>query len=394
MGNGEICNNSVYSCFLNAEMRIIGRLIAYGLFASAALTAAARAGTSPHRGTPGFSYRHDQIPAGPWSAHIVTIDRSNPNLELHTTLPPGPRFGLVNLSAQVKGLGVGNGHVLAAINGDYYEGHSPYRGDPQGLQIMRGELVSAPFDWTCFWIDSGGKPTMGKVDARFRVTMADGSLFPFGLNEARAKDAAVIYTSVVGPTTRTRGGIELILEPWRLGPQLPFRAGERYFARVVEINQNGNSTTATNRLVLSIGPNLLKEIAAPGVGDRIRISTATSPGLKNVQTAIGGGPAILHDRKPAFPHQAHVRHPRSVIGWNDKSIFLVEVDGRQRNLSVGMTFEELSAYLLKIGCTDAMCLDGGGSSTLWALGQVMNNPCEGAERGAANGLVVINTERR
>jgi exopolysaccharide biosynthesis protein len=57
-----------------------------------------------------------------------------------------------------------------------------------------------------------------------------------------------------------------------------------------------------------------------------------------------------------------------------------------------MTFEELSAYLLKIGCTDAMCLDGGGSSTLWVAGQVMNNPCEGAERGAANGLAVISRE--
>src|SRR5690349_5519087 len=100
------------------RMSMIGRLIAYGLFASAMLAPAAA--TSPRRTAPGFSYRHDQIPAGPWSAHIVTIDRSNPNLELHTTLPPGARFGLANLSAQVKGLGVSNGHVLAAINGDYY----------------------------------------------------------------------------------------------------------------------------------------------------------------------------------------------------------------------------------------------------------------------------------
>ena len=379
--------------FNECKMRMTGRLIAYALFAATTLAAAAATSTSasPHK-TPGFTYRHDQIPTGPWSAHIVTIDRSNTNLEVHTTLPPGHRFGLANLSTQVKSLGKSEGHVLAAINGDYYEGHSPYRGDPQGLQIMHGELVSAPFDWTCFWIAPNGQPNMGKVDARFRVTTADGSLFPFGLNAARANDEAVIYTSVVGPTTHARGGIELILEPWSVGPQLPFRAGETYFARVVEINKTGNSTTDPNRLVLSIGPKLLKTISPPAVGDRIRISTATTPGLKNVPTAIGGGPAILRDRKPAFPHQARVRHPRSVIAWNDKSIFLVEIDGRQRNLSVGMTFEELSAYLVKIGCTDAMCLDGGGSSTLWALGQVMNNPCEGAERGAANGLVVISKE--
>jgi hypothetical protein len=372
-------------------MKMLGRLAAFGLFALPLL--AGEPSAAARKGVQGFSYRHDEMAAGPWSAHVVKIERARTNLQLQTMLPPGRRFGLVNISAQVKALGTAHGQPLAAINGDYYEGHSRYKGDPQGLQIMRGELISAPFDWTCFWIDPAGQPNMGKVDARFGAILADGSQVAFGLNEARLDDDAVIYTPVVGPTTRTRGGMELALEMWSAGPQLPLRAGERYFARVVEINGNGNSNTATNRLILSIGPKLLKHITAPEVGDRIRILTATSPSLKNVQTAIGGGPAILRDRKPAFPHQARVRHPRSVVAWNNQFYFLVEVDGRQRDLSVGMTFEELSSYLLKLGCTDAMSLDGGGSSTLWALGQVMNNPSEGAERGAANGLVVINTER-
>lgn len=381
----------VAAVFLIPKMRMIVRLFAIGLLAPALFAGASSA--PAHQGVQGFSYRHDEIPAGPWSAHIVKIDRSRTNLELHTTLPPGRRFGLANISSQVKALGTANGHPLAAINGDYYEGHSSYKGDPQGLQIMRGELVSAPFDWTCFWIDPAGNPKMGKVDDDFRIRFADGSQFRFGLNEARANDDVVIYTPVVGPTTRAKGGLEIALEMSSPGPQLPFRAGERYFARIVEINERGNSKTASNRLIVSIGPKTLKTISTPEVGDRIRISTATSPSLKNVQTAIGGGPAILRDRKPAFPHQARVRHPRTVIAWNNQSYFMVEVDGRQRDLSVGMTFEELSNYLLKLGCTDAMSLDGGGSSTLWALGQVMNNPSEGAERGAANGLVVINTER-
>jgi large repetitive protein len=101
---------------------------------------------------------------------------------------------------------------------------------------------------------------------------------------------------------------------------------------------------------------------------------------------------LLRDGKSVFPRQTRIRHPRSVVGWNNRFIFLVEVDGRQRELSVGMTFEELSQYLLKIDCQNAMCLDGGGSSTLWALGQVMNNPSEGSERGSANGLVVLAKE--
>ncbi len=36
---------------------------------------------------------------------------------------------------------------------------------------------------------------------------------------------------------------------------------------------------------------------------------------------------------------------------------------------------------------------GGGSSTLWMLGRVMNSPIDGVERPVANGLVVIQKER-
>jgi hypothetical protein len=342
---------------------------------------------------PGISYKHDEIAAGPWSVHIVKMDRTSPNLELQTTLPPGERFGLVKISAQVKAHRVEKGHVVAAINGDYYENEA-YTGDPQGLQIMRGQLISAPFDWTCFWIDPAGKPNMGKVDARFLVTLPNGAAVPFALNARREDDGAAIYTTAVGPRTRTHGGVDLVLEPWKAGPKFPLRASERYFAKVVGIDKNANADTATNRLVLSLGPKLLKNLPAPEVGDVIRISTAMTPSLKDVQTAIGGGPAVLRDRKPAFPKQARVRHPRSVVAWNNQFIYLVEVDGRQRDLSVGMTFEELANYLLKIGCDSAMCLDGGGSSTLWAMGNVMNNPSEGHERGAANALAIVAKDSR
>jgi exopolysaccharide biosynthesis protein len=85
------------------------------------------------------------------------------------------------------------------------------------------------------------------------------------------------------------------------------------------------------------------------------------------------------------------RHPRSAIGWNDDFFFLVTVDGRYR-LSVGMTLRELADYMAKLGCKEAMNLDGGGSATLWYEDRVRNRPCDGGERDVANALVVV--ERR
>jgi hypothetical protein len=54
-----------------------------------------------------------------------------------------------------------------------------------------------------------------------------------------------------------------------------------------------------------------------------------------------------------------------------------------------MTLGELSDYLVKLGCTEAMNLDGGGSSSLWFDGKVRNNPCDGYERNIANSLLVL-----
>lgn len=83
------------------------------------------------------------------------------------------------------------------------------------------------------------------------------------------------------------------------------------------------------------------------------------------------------------------RHPRAAVGWSKTHFYLVEVDGRQGDLSVGMTLAELGDYMAKLGCEEAINLDGGASATCWYRGRVVNSPCNGSERTIANGLVVV-----
>jgi exopolysaccharide biosynthesis protein len=54
-----------------------------------------------------------------------------------------------------------------------------------------------------------------------------------------------------------------------------------------------------------------------------------------------------------------------------------------------MSFQEMADYFLKLGCTHAINLDGGGSASMWAFGHVVNSPSEGQERPIANGLVLV-----
>ena len=134
-------------------------------------------------------------------------------------------------------------------------------------------------------------------------------------------------------------------------------------------------------------------------GAFLTVSTATVPGLRAVRTAISGGPILVRSGKTQrngslsdgtyeFTSMLE-RHPRSAIGWNDQYYFLVEVDGRQLDLSLGMTLEELANYMQELGCDEAMGLDGGGSATIWYEGKVRNSPCDGRERDIANSLVVL-----
>jgi hypothetical protein len=361
----------------------IGALV----MALAAFVASAQAETN--KSGAGYTYFHDSVPEVPWSIQVLKIDRSNTNLQLHTTLANGNAIGLNSLPDQIGTLPPDLGKPIAAINGDYYYAKAPYKGDPKGLQISRGELISAPFDWTCVWFDSAGIPTMGIVKSQLSVTWPDGKVTPVGLNELRAPGSAVIYTHAVGSSTFTTDGVEIVIErAAKDGKWLPLQAGEEYVGRVREVRQSGNTPTANDTVVLSIGLKLMRSVPKLKAGQTVKISTETSPSLKGVPTAISGGPALVRDAEALVGWSA-IRHPRTAIGWNKDYIFWVQVDGRQSGHSVGMTYSELANYMLKLGCQEALNLDGGGSATFWVLGQVINSPSRGEARNIANGLVLV-----
>lgn len=59
-------------------------------------------------------------------------------------------------------------------------------------------------------------------------------------------------------------------------------------------------------------------------------------------------------------------NPRTAVAVdaNGKTLWIVIVDGRQKDVSAGMTLVELAALFLNLGVHDALNLDGGGSSTM------------------------------
>ena len=76
--------------------------------------------------------------------------------------------------------------------------------------------------------------------------------------------------------------------------------------------------------------------------------------------------------------RAMASNPRTAIGQvSDGHYVLVVADGRTSE-SVGLSLQELATFMKEeLGVTCAYNLDGGGSSTLWYQGSVVNNPTSG-----------------
>jgi hypothetical protein len=347
---------------------------------------------------PEIQYQNDRHPEVPWSIQVLRIPRHSPQFVLHAMHARGRGLGMATVSEQAAALPSSAGVPLAAINGDFYERQGRFAGHPRGLQVMEGELISAPTGTVTFWLDALGEPRLANTTSQLQVIWPAGGKSPIGLNEERRSNEIVLYTPALGNSTHTRGGREIVLEKQGDQALVPLRVGRIVHARVREVREGGNAPIAPDTFVLSVGPSLTHAVPELAVGADLQILTATLPLLRGVKAAISGGPVLVHNGKAVRLREggadtyetssAFERHPRSAIGWNDEYYFLVEVDGRQRQWSVGMTLNELGAYLARLGCQEAMNLDGGGSATLWYDGQVRNRPCDGQERMVANSIVV------
>jgi hypothetical protein len=347
--------------------------------------------------SPGPHYQNTGVPSQPWSIHVVRVPRQSREFEWVTKHAAETAIGLTPLTDQIASCN-SSCIPIAAINGGFYQREGPYAGDALGLQIVNGELISSPNGGAAFWVDALGQPHTGQVESQLRVIWPDGSSAPIGLNESRPPDRIVLYTPALGPSTKTREGLELVLVPQNNLPGAGLRPGRTYRARVREIHPSGNCSVEPETFVLSVGTALVTNLPKIGPGSELTISTATQPTLRGVKTAIGGGPVLVRRGKPlrirvpdsdAYEFTSMTeRHPRSAVGWNNDHVFIVAVDGRHPGMSEGMTLRELGKYLVKLGCQEAMNLDGGGSSTLWFDGRIRNYLCDGYERDVANSLLV------
>ena len=87
---------------------------------------------------------------------------------------------------------------------------------------------------------------------------------------------------------------------------------------------------------------------------------------------------------------AKEKHPRTIIGnFSNGELLFIVIDGRNKGWSNGVTLEEVQDKLLSFKVKDAFNLDGGGSSTFYFDGEILNKPSDGRERKVTSNLIIL-----
>ena len=89
-------------------------------------------------------------------------------------------------------------------------------------------------------------------------------------------------------------------------------------------------------------------------------------------------------------HSIQGDQPRTAIGViDDDHLVFVVVDGRSEGYSEGVTLPELAGIFTGLGAVTAYNIDGGGSSTMFFDGRLVNDPLgKGQERGTSDVLYI------
>lgn len=135
-----------------------------------------------------------------------------------------------------------------------------------------------------------------------------------------------------------------------------------------ETKTNANELLSSGAVnTFSFGPSLLKNGESITNFDNVKIDN--NVGNRSIQNS----------------------NPRTGIGIISPYHYVfVVVDGRSPGYSKGMTLNEFSKLFEDLGCTDAYNIDGGGSSTMYFNGRVVNNPLGKNKEREVSDIIYIN----
>jgi exopolysaccharide biosynthesis protein len=272
-------------------------------------------------------------------------------------------------------------HCVVAVNGDFFAYGQPVGGVVRDCSLLQtpdipheqvyldDRKVATGLVWNGSLQLPDGQTT--------QLAAVNQSLPPTGLN---------LYTPAYGSATPQASNLDDYI--FSTQPHVDTtEEGAKARLTLRNIQAGGGLTMSGDEVVISDDRN--SEFSQLHVGETLHLEMNWLGGCD----VIGGHPILLNNGQivsPA-PNDTVMFEPdaRTALAWTaNGSGLLVTVDGGN-NGSSGATAPQLANYLKSLGATEAINLDGGGSTTFVTNGNVVNIPSDGSERPVSMALVLV-----
>ncbi|SEF44375.1 Copper amine oxidase N-terminal domain-containing protein [Paenibacillus sp. UNC499MF] len=324
-----------------------------------------------------------QINAGGKSFAVkwVRVDVTDPYLEI---VPVTASRGIgydESFSSMIARTG-----AVAAVNGTFF---NAYEKDasiryPNGLMLKDGELLHSGENQSLI-VDADKTVDIRKLKMSYTITATHGgkdyTFSPWGTNKDYGDsqpDQVVWFTPEYKAAVSKSGTTKVVV---RDGVITAITTGSVYVPYDGYVCLIGNSSNNKNNLLphLHVGDTVKAKLEVTENGQQVQ-------GAELWQSATGVGPKLVTGGKVDIdPARDGFSDPKITKSAAMRSFVGADGQGRLVMGTVnGATMSDLAQIALAMGLTDAMNMDGGASSGLYANGSMLTTP----GRALSNALVV------
>ncbi len=344
----------------------------------------------------------DQSGVGKQSENFITY---TPNSTVIPTLTNGPTiFGTSAITTEVKRLeGLGS-DIIGGSNADFF---SLQTGVPMSNAIVDGKILTKDASGQdAIGIMPDGTAFISYFSLNSVLIKEDGSEANiYNINKYRQPYAIYMMTDEFSSETKnSTEGIDVILG----SIEGEMKIGTKMTAVVESVNQQtGSAPIPKGKIVITVDAKAPAEFYEPistlKVGEKVTINFSADGDKRwnDVQVGMGSVGGRLLKNGEVNEDLPTGAAPRTAIGIKDDgSIVLYTIDGRQSGHSYGVQLKTLAKRMKELGCTDAINLDGGGSTEMvvqlpgYENSMLINKPSDGGERKVSTFFFFANTAKK
>ena len=267
--------------------------------------------------------------------------------------------------------------AVAAINGGFFRINENGNGLPAGVLQINKKLYGIAYKprGAIGWHSDVSTILIDRINTKTTIKIDDFYIPIYAMDQPVNAKRAILYTD-------------------NYGYNLESNLSGTYIAidnnKIINIQKNSPIIIPPEGYVCFIGSQIRQELPTFRINEQVLINSNIIPKFDLEKTdlwnkltfIVGGSPLLLKNQEKITDYsEENIREDfileqtaRTAVGiLQTGSIVFVVVEKNKLLGRPGMNLEELADFMLQIGCSDALNLDGGGSSAMYFDNRIVNH---------------------